>query len=242
MTTYVLLHGGAAGAWIWKHAERLLRAKGHDVLTVTFTGFAERRHLIGTDSTIETHVVDVVNALEFHDVTDAVLVAHSYAGTVAPGVLAAAGNRLRRAIYLDAVILEQGECVAEAMGYMTREQTRGVLAGVRSGAVPIYAPVAEMQREEVKRHPLRMSAERQEWVVSHLSNMPMVANVSPVLVGAETIQQPVDYIAVSDTVMKPVMHERARKLGWRVHEVDGDHVILVGDPETTVRLIEQCSQ
>jgi hypothetical protein len=38
--------------------------------------------------------------------------------------------------------------------------------------------------------------------------------------------------------MKP-MHARARKLGWNVHEVQGDHAILVGDPDATVQLLEK---
>ena len=58
MATYVLLHGGAAGAWIWKYCVQALRRDGHDVHTVTFTGFAERRHLISPFSTVEMNVVD----------------------------------------------------------------------------------------------------------------------------------------------------------------------------------------
>jgi len=241
MTTYVLLHGGAAGAWIWKYTEELLRARGHNVLTVTFTGFAERRHLCGIDSTIETHVADVVNALEFHEITDAVLVAHSYSGTVAPGVVAAAGHRLRRVVYLDSVVLHKGERVAEAMGYMSSEQAAQVQAGVRAGLVPINSPVADMQRAEAAETPMLMSPERQEWLLKLLSNMPTIAGVTPVEVGAESIKLPVDYIAVSVSVMKPIMHDRASKLGWTVHNIEGDHAILVGDPETTVKLLEQCS-
>ncbi len=238
MTTFVLLHGGAAGAWVWKFTEEALRARGHDVLTVTFTGFAERRHLCSTTSNVQTHVADVVNALEFHDVTDCVLVAHSYSGTVAPGVVAAAGDRIRRVIYVDSVIALGGETVVEALGYMPREQALAVLAGLRNGSVPIYTPVAEQQRAEAAAKPYRMSAERQEWMLKHLSTMPMAAGVTPVEVGAETLKQ-VDYIAVPDTVMKPKMHDRARELGWAVHEVEGDHAIMVGDVETTVRLLEQ---
>jgi pimeloyl-ACP methyl ester carboxylesterase len=236
MATYVLLHGGAAGSWIWKYCAQALRKDGHDVHTVTFTGFAERRHLISRDSTVETHVVDVLNALEFEDVSDCVLVAHSYAGSVAPGVVAAAPDRIRRVVYLDALIVHQGESVSEAMGYMTAEQARAVAAGVSAGAVPIYSPVADQQRAEAKGKPFLMSADRQEWLLRHLSNMPTACAVNQVRVGAEAIKKPVDYIAVSDTVMKP-MHERARKLGWNIHEVAGDHTILVGDPATTVKLL-----
>jgi hypothetical protein len=70
--------------------------------------------------------------------------------------------------------------------------------------------------------------------------MPTACAVNPVRVGAEVIKKPVDYIAMSDTIMKP-MHQRARDLGWNVHEVRGDHAILVGDPDTTVRLLEKFS-
>lgn len=238
MATFALLHGGAAGSWIWKYCTQTLRGHGHDVHTVTFTGFAERRHLISRDCTVETHVVDVLNTLEFEDVSDCVLVAHSYAGSVAPGVVAAMPQSIRHIIYLDALIVRTGESVSEAMGYMSTEQSRAVAAGVTTGAVPIYSPVADQQREEAKKKPYLMSAERQDWLLGHLSNMPTACAVNPVRVGAETIKKPVDYIAVSDTVMKP-MHQRARELGWRIHDVNGDHAILVGDPDTTVRLLEK---
>src|SRR5690606_28356650 len=74
-----------------------------------------------------------------------------------------------------------------------------------------------------------------------LSNMPTIAGVTPVEVGAESIKLPVDYIAVSVSVTKPIMHDRASKLGWTVHNIEGDLAILVGDPETTVKLLVQCS-
>jgi pimeloyl-ACP methyl ester carboxylesterase len=238
MATYVLMHGGAAGSWIWRDCAQLLRRGGHTVHTVTFTGFAERRHLISRDCTVEMHVVDVLNTLEFEDVSDCVLVAHSYSGSVAPGVVAGAAQRVRHVVYLDALVVRAGESVSEAMGYMGAEQSRAVAAAVSTGAIPIYSPVAEQQREEAKKKPFVMSAERQEWLLSHLSNMPTACAVNPVRVGAEAIKKPVDYIAVSDTIMKP-MHQRARELKWRIQEVQGDHAILVGDPNTTVRLLEK---
>jgi pimeloyl-ACP methyl ester carboxylesterase len=238
MATYVLLHGGAAGSWIWKYCVQALRRNGHDVHTVTFTGFAERRHLISPFSTVETHVVDVLNTLEFEEISDCILVAYSYSGSVAPGVVAAAAKRIRKVVYLDAIVVRQGETVSESMGYMNADQARAVAAGVRTGAVPIYSQVAEQQRAEAKQKPYKMSPERQAWLLEHLSNMPTACAVNPVAVGAEAISVPVEYIAVSDTIMKP-MHERARKLGWNIHEVKGDHAILVGDPDTTVRMLEK---
>ena len=242
MTTYVLLHGGAAGSWIWDPAAKLLRDKGHLVLCVTFTGFAERNHLLSAECSAQLHVQDVLQAMKFHDVRDAVLVAHSYSGIVAPGVVARApAGTIRRVIYLDSVVLHEGETVMSVFAGMPAEQVAGMAAGLAAGAVPLELPVATMQRDEAAKKPMRMSAERQQWVLDHLSTMPTAANVVPVEVGAESIKLPVDYIACSDTVMKPTMHDRARKLGWSMHEVDGDHVILVGDPQGTVALLEKLS-
>src|ERR1700755_2706384 len=101
MTTFVLMHGGGMGGWTWKYVRPLLSQAGHEVFTPTFTGFGERAHLIGREHGNATHVTDIVNVLHYEDLTDVVLVAHSYAGTVAPGVVAEAGHRIRRLVYLD---------------------------------------------------------------------------------------------------------------------------------------------
>jgi pimeloyl-ACP methyl ester carboxylesterase len=238
MATFLLLHGGAMGSWAWRYTAQALREKGHDVHTVTFTGFAERRHLISADCTTEMHVTDVLNTLDFADIEDCVLVAYSYAGSVAPGVIAVAPQRFHRVVYLDALVVRQGESVAEAMGYMSADQARVVVTGIRDGTVPIDSPVAEQQRAHAKAKGFWMSDERQAWMLGHLSSMPGICLVNPIAVGAESIKTPVEYITLSDTVMTP-MHERAHKLGWNIHEVKGDHAILVGDPATTVGVLEK---
>eukprot|EP01035_Chromulina_nebulosa_P035003 gene35003-47028_t len=97
------------GGWTWKFVREILESKGHKVFTPTFTGFGERIHLIGRDIGNDTHVTDIVNVLHYEDLKDVILVAHSYAGTVAPGVVAQAGDRIKRVIYLDAIIPYKGE-------------------------------------------------------------------------------------------------------------------------------------
>jgi pimeloyl-ACP methyl ester carboxylesterase len=236
MTTFVLLHGGGMGGWTWKYVRELLEAKGHRVLTPTFTGFGERQHLIGRDVGNETHVTDIVNVLSFEDVTDAVLVAHSYAGTVAPGVMAQAGDRIRRAICLDAIIPYAGERIASLLGFATEVEAAGLDALLASGEGPVGSGVHEQQRAMAKQHPHMMDPAREVWLLHHLSDQPMRCTACIIPVGAESITQPVDYIAAAHTIMTS-MHDRARKLGWPVHDHPGDHAMLVGDPEGTTKLI-----
>ncbi|MGI4746588.1 MAG: alpha/beta fold hydrolase [Janthinobacterium lividum] len=236
MTNFVLCHGGGMGGWIWKYVAPQLRAAGHEVYTPTFTGFGERVHLLRADVTPETHVQDLVNTLQYNDLTDAIFVAHSYAGAIMPGLFAASPDRIRRFVFIDAAVLGSGEAVAAAMGMMPAEQATAIAGAVKAGHAPPGSGVHLQQREMAKTHPFRMDAERQTWLLDHLSDMPLASVVEPIQVGAESITVPVDYIAVSDTIMKP-LHAKAAALGWTMHEIDGDHAIIVGDPEPIVSLL-----
>jgi pimeloyl-ACP methyl ester carboxylesterase len=236
MTSFVLLHGGGMGGWAWKFVRPLLQSAGHEVHTPTFTGFGERVHLISRQITHDVHVTDVVNILNFEDIEDAVLVAHSYAGTIVPGVAAQAGDRVSRLIYLDAIVARAGESVAGSMGFMPPDQATGLNAMLEKGEGPIGSGVHEQQRAMAKDHPFMMDRDREQWLLDHLSDMPVRCTVSPIAVGADQVTKPVDYIAAKHTIMTP-MHDRARALGWTIHEHPGDHALLAGDPEGTAKLI-----
>lgn len=235
MTTYVLLHGGGMGGWVWKFVAEGLRERGHGVHAPTFTGFGERIHLISRSITNSTHVSDVVNLLECEEVEEAVLVAHSYAGVVAPGIQRAAAERISRIVYIDAIVLRAGECVAEALGFMSCGEAQEMAKLLARGEGPVGAGVPDQVRAMADVEPQRMSVDRDAWVFRHLTDMPLSCNVDPVSVGANDIDCPVDYLTVPHTMMKP-MHQRARDLGWNVIDLDGDcdHMVHVGAPETVV--------
>lgn len=238
MTTIVFLHGGGMGGWVWDEIATTLRGEGHKVLTPTFTGFGERSHLISREITHDVHVTDIVNVLTFEDLHDVVLVAFSYGGSVAPGVVARAGDRIARVVYLDGIVPEAGKSVGEAMGYMTREEAAGLNDMLAKGEGPVGTGVAEMQRNAAKEKPYKMSPDRQEWLLSHMSDMPMRGMVSPVTYGGGTIDKQVDYIGIVGDVMEP-QHERARKLGWHVETTgpDVDHAFIVGAPERVLEFL-----
>lgn len=232
MTTIVFLHGGGMGGWVWEEIATALRGEGHKVLTPTFTGFGERSHLIGRDVTHDVHVTDIVNVLKFEDVRDAVLVAFSYGGSVAPGVVARAGDRIARVVYLDGIVPEAGKSVGEAMGYMAAEEAAGLNALLASGEGPVGTGVDEMQRNAAKEKPHKMSPEKQQWLLARMSDMPMRGMVSPVSAGGDVIDKRVDYLGIVGDVMEP-QHEKARKLGWNVETMgpEIDHAFIVGAPD-----------
>jgi pimeloyl-ACP methyl ester carboxylesterase len=85
-TTYVIVHGAFGGGWDWRKVDDLLSAGGSPVFRPTLTGLGARVHLATRETGLTTHVTDVVNEFLFENLTDVVLVGHSYGGMVISGV------------------------------------------------------------------------------------------------------------------------------------------------------------
>lgn len=113
MSTFVLVHGAWGGAWIWRRVTGPLRAAGHDVHAVTLTGDGERAHLRRPEISLQTHIDDVLGLIDAEELTDIVLVGHSYGGMVITGaadaLLARGPGHLKQLVYVDAMVPLPGE-------------------------------------------------------------------------------------------------------------------------------------
>jgi pimeloyl-ACP methyl ester carboxylesterase len=120
--TYVLIHGGWYGGWVWRDVVPELRGLGHAVSAPTMTGVGERKHLISDSVGLTTNVDDIVHHIEMEGLRDIHLVGWSYGGMVATGVLARMPNRVRSVIYLDAFVPENGKALADYAAPPVRER------------------------------------------------------------------------------------------------------------------------
>ena len=121
MKNFVLVHGAWHGAWCWRRVMDALQAQGHRVHAVTLTGVGERAHLLTPSITLETHVLDVMNAIEAEELEDVVLAVHSSAGMIGTAVADRMGGRLRHLVYVDAVVPKPGETWSATHASATRE-------------------------------------------------------------------------------------------------------------------------
>ncbi len=120
----VLVPGACLGGWAWREVAARLRALGHEVYPVTLTGLGERVHLASREVDLETHIADVVNLLDYEDLSDAVLVGHSYAGVVVTAVADRRPERLRAVVYLDTGPLPDGIAIVDVQTPEQRERQR----------------------------------------------------------------------------------------------------------------------
>jgi pimeloyl-ACP methyl ester carboxylesterase len=113
MSTYVLVHGAWHSGECWARVVPLLA--GHRVRTPTLTGYGDTVHLAGPEVGLATHVDDVVRLITEEDLTDVVLVGHSYAGMVVSSVANDVPDRIGHLVYLDAMVPEDGETAADVL-------------------------------------------------------------------------------------------------------------------------------
>lgn len=172
-STFVLVHGAWHGGWCWQRVADRLRQAGHRVFTPTLTGVGERSHLLSAAVDAGMHVSDVLGVLEAEELKDVVLVGHSYGGIVISGVAARARERLRRLVYLDALLLEDGQSWADAFPpAMAEARRRSAIAtnGVKTLPPPdpvIYgfADTADMEwvRRRLTPHPYAAFEQKMHW-------------------------------------------------------------------------------
>jgi pimeloyl-ACP methyl ester carboxylesterase len=115
MSTYLLVHGAWHSGQCWERVAPLLASAGHRVVTPTLTGYGDTAHLAGPEVGLDTHVDDVVRLIIEEDLTDVVLVGHSYAGLVISSVANQVPGRIAQLVYLDAMVPEHGETAADVM-------------------------------------------------------------------------------------------------------------------------------
>ena len=133
MTTYVLVSGFWLGAWAWQPVTDALRANGHEVYPLSNTGLAERVHLATPGTDLETHVTDLVNLLRYEDLTDAVLVGHSYGGLVITGAADRVPERVRHLVYVDTGPLPDGSSQADFAGPEERARNQALVEETGEG-------------------------------------------------------------------------------------------------------------
>jgi pimeloyl-ACP methyl ester carboxylesterase len=104
----VLVHGAWHGGWCWRRVVPILRDAGLDVHSPSLTGLGDRAHLVSPGVGLATHVEDVVSYLRYNELTDAVLVGHSYAGLVVREAADRVRDRVRTIALLDAWVGPDG--------------------------------------------------------------------------------------------------------------------------------------
>jgi pimeloyl-ACP methyl ester carboxylesterase len=219
--TFVLVHGAWHGGWCWGAVAERLRAQGHRVFTPTLTGLGERSHLLSADVDLDTHITDVLQVLEYEDLSDIVLVGHSYAGMVITGVADRNADPIGHLVYLDAILVESGQAMAD-LG------NENVAALAEGDGVPPMLTVEELGITD---------PQLAEYVKERLDPPPLGSMLQPLVYDPDRIARlPRTFIQTSDAFAPEA--QKARAAGFKMEAIKGaGHDVMVTQPAALAELM-----
>jgi len=234
--TFVLIHGAWHGGWCWRFVSERLIARGHRVFAPTLTGQGERHHLVGAVTSLDVAITDIENLIEAEELSDVVLVGHSYGGLVASGVADRKQDALRALVFLDSLLVENGEA---AFDVLPRAVVDERLAAVNASGQTLAMPVPEGLGGTgiPEDHPLA------PWVRRRLTPHPLATYRTPL-----TLRHPlgnglpctyVHCAKPSYDTLAPVRERVRQKSGWGWETLDSGHDAMVLDPDLLVALLER---
>jgi pimeloyl-ACP methyl ester carboxylesterase len=228
MATFVLVHGAWHGAWCWRRVARLLARDGHEVFTPTLTGVGERSHLLSPSIGLDTHILDVVNEMKWQQLSDVVLVGHSYGGMVISGVAEKMEKAIASLVLLDAFMPEDGQAVIDIYPAQMREP---VLAAQRSGATALPPRAAAL---------FKVNEKDRAWVDAQCTPQPMQCWLQKLtLTGARERIGKKTYIRAAGYA-NPYFDAAlatARARNWRIHELPCGHDVMLDMPERLAEIL-----
>lgn len=236
--TFVLVHGLFHGGWCWRRVVEPLRAGGHRVHAPTLTGLGERSHLLSERVGLATFVADIVNVIETEELTDVVLVGHSFGAVPVLGVADAVPERLRRLILVDGLVPLPGRSLLDRLPPEVAADRRRLAVESSGGLTmpPLSATGFGIT-----------DPDDAAWVDRRLTPHPMLCYTEPVL-----LRQPLGngvpcgYIACTGPPYPSATasHERARaRTDWTWDELPTGHDAMVTAPALLVdRLLELCGR
>lgn len=125
MATLVLVHGAWQSNGTWDVLAPLLEKRGHRVITPVLSGLGTDRSRLSPHITLQQHVGDVLGELS-KSPDRVIVVGHSYAGMIISGVAERNPTQVRRLVFLDAFIPEDGQSVLDLLPPEIGTHFRGV--------------------------------------------------------------------------------------------------------------------
>ena len=241
MTTFVLVHPAWFGGWCWRDVARSLRSAGHDVWTPTLTGLGERAHLATPAVTLNTHVNDIIGALEAEELHDVTLVGSSSAGTVITAVAGQRPERVARLVYLDAFVPSDGQCTRDLLPPDRAQALDRLVQSEGDGwRLPRFAPPSW---ETILREIWRVTDDAKfRWVLPRLRPTPYAHFTEPVHLPNSGTGDGIRRVYVRCVNSTPSPFDRFAAMAqsspaWSYRAMPTFHVPFITDPGDVVEVL-----
>lgn len=227
--SFVLVHGAGMSAECW---QRLVPLLDDDTIAVDLPGRAARsdvdlRSVTLTDCE-DAIVRDVLDA----DLSDIVLVAHSFAGVSVPRAMAALAPRLRHVVFLSAVVPQDGTRVLDQIDPEVRSAVEssigdGIYHQDRAGAEAMLCN--------------DLSETDTAWTLDQVTDESAALLSEVVDLSGLTVDVPRTYVRLTqDHCYPPDLQERSSRIvGGDTVFLESGHMAMVSIPDQVAAVLNQ---
>jgi len=232
----VLVHGAFHGGWCWQKVSKELRAKGDLVYAPTLSGLSEHKNTLNNQIDLNTHILDIINFIIAEDLHNVVLVGHSYSGGVIAGVADSIPERLSKLIFLDAMLMQNGQSALDVSPDDIREYFIKAAKDYDKGlSIPFFTSdfFGVTNAADIK------------WVNDRLTNQPFKTFAQPLqLKHPYGNHLPLIYIACTQPelrAIKPFADQTKISKNWRYLELQTGHDAMITMPVELSNLLQSLS-
>ena len=185
--------------------------------------------MVSRDIGLDTHVLDIIQVLEYESLNEVMLVGHSYGGLVIGGVAEKVPERIRRLVYLDAYIPRDNKSAFDIIpGLEAIYKKRALKEQGREWLVASYTPekFGVTNPDDVK------------WMNPRLIPMPWHTHDQPLrITNPKAKILPKSYICCTEfgNAQFKALESRA---DWDYHELMKGHDVMITAPKEFVQLLE----
>jgi pimeloyl-ACP methyl ester carboxylesterase len=221
-----LLHGSYQGGWIWKPVGERLIAEGHTVYRPTLDGCAERKGGLRKEISLKSHGAEIANLFFYEDLNDVLFVGTSSGGMVVCEASEQVAERVKRLVFIDALVPRPGELVATINSRPLHNKNELV-----------YGPLPEDARGRVFAD---LPSDMQEWALARYTQHPLAPTEDPVdLSTFWSLEWQADVLRCTRSAAPPEAHQRrtAELLGGTYAEIDAGHYPMLSHADEIARYL-----
>jgi pimeloyl-ACP methyl ester carboxylesterase len=227
---FLFVHGAYHGGWCWHRVADILERHGHKVYAPSLTGNGDRVHLVSKELTLDTHIADLVNLVEWEDMQGICLVAHSLGGWAASGALEKISDRVDALVWLDAFKPRNGERQVDYISAYSRKALEEALAR------------GEVNRKPPPASTFSLDEKSYAWIESKMTPQPNSIVFQPIaLTGKLASVRKKTYVRVPkypQSAFDRALAECQADQSWQTFINDkSGHDVMIDQPEWVADLI-----
>jgi pimeloyl-ACP methyl ester carboxylesterase len=227
--TFVLVPGAWEGGWAWQPVARRLREAGCAAVTITLPGLADGDQRAGLRlSDAVDHLVAEVGR---RDLSEVVLVGHSWGGYVITAAAHQLAGRLAKVIYYNAVVPARGTAMADENAEYAA-MMRAAIEASPDGTISVV-------REQVPTLMPDANKQAQDLLFELLVPQPGGYFLDPIDVGDVTaLGVPAGYVlSEDDQALARPGTEFAARIGLTPLMVPGGHLSMLTRPDEVAKAL-----